>query len=93
MTKQALAEILVKLYEELQKTPTLDDDDRVSMQVLAGEIQAALDRSAHPSTTESTNPPAISKRVEDSIQSFEAHHPQLTTILSQIADRLADMGI
>jgi hypothetical protein len=93
MSKQALAEILVQLHEELQKTPTLDDDDRVSMQVLAGEIQAALERSAHSPSSGSSSPPAISKRVEDSIQSFEAHHPQLTTILSQIADRLADMGI
>jgi hypothetical protein len=93
MTKQALAAILVQLHDELHRTQKLDDADRLAMQELVGEIQSALERDEELSEQETLDAPAISKRLEDSILSFEAHHPKLTSILSQIADRLADMGI
>ncbi|MCU0709843.1 MAG: DUF4404 family protein [Pirellula sp.] len=36
---------------------------------------------------------SLSSRVNQVIEDFEAHHPQLTRTLSMIAERLADMGI
>lgn len=93
MTKQALAAILIQLHEELQRTQKLDDADRLAMHDLLGELQSVLERNDDATTQESSDAPSISKRLEDSILSFEAHHPKLTSILTQIADRLADIGI
>lgn len=35
----------------------------------------------------------LNQRLQDVIEDFETRHPQLTATLSQIADRLSDMGI
>ncbi|MFN7292796.1 MAG: DUF4404 family protein [Pirellula sp.] len=36
---------------------------------------------------------SLSKRLEGLVDEFEIQHPRLTNIVSQIAERLADMGI
>ncbi len=93
MTKQALAAILVQLHEELQRTQKLDDAERLVMHDLLAEIQSVLERNDDSTVQAPSEASSISQRLEDTILSFEAHHPKLTSILTQIADRLADIGI
>ena len=93
MAKDELSQTLDKLHRELSQSPQVDEQTLHSMRTLVEEIQAILAKS---DTAEPTQPPpalTINQRLQDLISDFEVRHPQLTATLSQIADRLTDMGI
>jgi DNA repair exonuclease SbcCD ATPase subunit len=93
MSNDELAKTLEKLHEELSQSPNLDERTLRSMRAILEEIQSTIVRndSAQPATN--AEPPTITQRLQEMISDFEARHPQLTATLSQIADRLTDMGI
>ena len=93
MTNDELSKTLDKLHEELSQSPQLDENTLRSMRFLLDEIQEVISRSENDISTESSEPLSIRERLQDMISDFEVRHPQLTATLSQIADRLTDMGI
>ncbi|XZE21645.1 DUF4404 family protein [Pirellulaceae bacterium SH449] len=85
-----LKQQLEHLHSELQNTENLDPATVEALKVLASDISMHLERA------EQAPPDAdgsISSRLKTMVEDFEMQHPRLTTIVSQLAERLADMGI
>jgi len=94
MSTEELSRTLSKLHEELADSPELDENTRRSLRAVLGEIQVAIDRAGGGEAIEEETPVlSVSGRLQEVIDEFEARHPRLTLTLSQIADRLSDMGI
>lgn len=92
MTNADLKESLELLRQNLADSTTIDEQVAEKMRSLVDEIQDTLARSASASNSGIANP-TLAERAQDFIDDFQAHHPQLTSNLSLIAERLADMGI
>ena len=92
MTNKDLVQTLDSLHQSLAETPQIDEQTAAKIRLLIDEIQLVLAR-----TTLSTETPpshqTLTERVRELIDEFEVNHPQLTSNLSLIAERLADMGI
>ncbi len=106
MSAEELSRTLTKLHSEIADTPELDVETQRALQAVLVKVQRVLDRAKNDSESKfadeeddesSANPDAnsdtVSGRLQDLIVDFEAKYPRLTLTLSQIADRLADMGI
>lgn len=92
MTNTDLEQLLDTLRQNLADNSAIDEQVAEKMRLLVEDIQIALTRSAATSEPESDNP-LLTGRVQEFIDDFQAHHPRLTSNLSMIAERLADMGI
>ncbi len=92
MANDDLEQALDSLHQSLADTPQIDEQMAVKMRLLIDEIQQTLSRS---SLAASANMPhsTLTTRVKGLISDFELQHPKLTSNLSLIAERLADMGI
>ncbi len=93
MSNDELSKTLEKLHEELSHSPQLDENTLRSMRSILDEIQTAISRIDSVPPASDSEPLTITQRLQEMISVFEARHPQLTATLSQIADRLTDMGI
>ena len=102
MSSEELTRTLTKLHADLVNHPELDEDALRALKTVLGDIQFALDRTVEndvpddsvPSgETASEDSPPVTGRLQSLIEDFESKHPQLTLTLSQIADRLSEMGI
>ena len=92
MTNKDLEQTLDSLHQSLADTPQIDEQMAAKMRLLIDEIQLILARSA-PATETPQSHQTLTARVRELMADFELHHPQLTSNLSIIAERLADMGI
>jgi DNA-binding transcriptional LysR family regulator len=97
MANEELTQTLDRLHQQLSHGPQLDEANLRSLRALLDEIQIACERAEQAGSTTNThqiaNERSLNQRLQEVIGDFEHRHPQLTTTLSQIADRLADMGI
>ncbi|MFY7876294.1 MAG: DUF4404 family protein [Pirellula sp.] len=97
MTQDKLATELEAFHQCLVEAPSIDAATREKLKTLIGEIQTALasPRPADALQLEAKVPEeeTFQQRVDKLIHDFEVQHPQLTTNLAIIAERLADMGI
>jgi hypothetical protein len=97
MTRDNLATELQAFHQCLVDTPSIDSSTREKLKILIGEIQTALAR-PHPAENpflemEAPEEGTLQQRMDRLINDFEVQHPQLTSNLAIIAERLADMGI
>ena len=92
MANDDLEQALDSLHQSLADTPQIDEQMAVKMRMIIEEIQQTLSRSA-PEANANTPPSTLTSRVQGLISDFELQHPKLTSNLSLIAERLADMGI
>jgi uncharacterized coiled-coil protein SlyX len=92
MTNVDLEQLLDSLRQNLADNSAIDQQVAEKMRLLVEDIQNTLKRSAATSAPESNNP-LLAGRVQEFIDDFQTHHPRLTSNLSMIAERLADMGI
>lgn len=96
MANEELAQTLDRLHDQLSRGPQLDEATLRSLRTLLEEIQVVCEN-AQTGTSEMTETAeqdrSLNQRLQDVIEDFESRHPQLTKTLSQIADRLSDMGI
>ena len=97
MTQDKLATELEAFHQCLVDAPAIDSATREKLKTLIGEIQTAL-ASPRPADdpfleTKVRDEGTFQQRVDKLIRDFEVQHPQLTTNLAIIAERLADMGI
>jgi hypothetical protein len=86
-----LKEHLRSLHEELQSSQALDPATLEALQVVAEDIRVRLESAGDVGIAATS--PSLSTRLEGLVNEFEVQHPRLTNIVSQIAERLADMGI
>lgn len=86
MSMQALKSNLEALRAELKSADNLDPGTRDQLSELADEIESILDETA--SDHESTR-----QRTEDAALRFEAEHPRFASLLSEVTDALAKLGI
>jgi hypothetical protein len=86
-----LKQHLQSLHAELQSSQAMDPATLEALRIVAEDIRVHLESAGQAATT----PPSqsLSKRLEGLVDEFEVQHPRLTNIVSQIAERLADMGI
>lgn len=92
MTNEDLEQTLDSLHQNLADTPQIDEPTAAKMRLLIDEIQLALARTT-PSPDATPAHQTLTERVQELISDFEVNHPKLTSNLSLIAERLADMGI
>ena len=97
MTQDKLATDLEAFHQCLIDAPSIDASTREKLKSLIVEIQMALasPRPVDDPFLETKVPEegSFQQRVDKLILDFEVQHPQLTTNLAIIAERLADMGI
>ena len=92
MTNDDLEQLLDSLRQNLADNSAIDEQVAEKMRLLMVDIQNALTRPDTVMQPEANNP-ILSQQVQGFIDDFQAHHPRLTSNLSMIAERLADMGI
>ena len=92
MAKDDLEKALDSIHQSLTGTPQIDEETAVKMRLIVDEIHQTLARSIPLAATDTTHS-TLAKRVQGLISDFEVQHPSLTSSLSLIAERLADMGI
>jgi hypothetical protein len=89
MTDQNLRELLEKLHQELEQTEAMDEKGNEMLRHLDADIRSLLKRSG--AQTE-TDEPTL-ERLQDTIDHFEATHPRLTLMLSEMMTILSNAGI
>jgi hypothetical protein len=93
MANEELAQTLDRLHQQLSQNPQLDEANLRSLRLLLDEIQTVCAQSGTATPSQNLQERSLNQRLQEVIEDFELRHPQLTTTLSQIADRLSDMGI
>ena len=89
MSDQNLRELLEKIHKELEQTEPTDEAGREKLRQLEADVRSLLKRS---SSQAGTDEPML-ERFQDSIDHFEASHPQLTMMISQMLTILSNAGI
>ena len=88
-----IRETLTRLHDELERTHTLDEDERAMMRHLMNDIQAAL-RQGESATAPDANPVGqLVDRLNTAINVLEVSHPTLTSTLKKVLDTLTIAGI
>ena len=93
MSQSELLQTLEKLHRELAATQEIEGSTRQALQSLLAEIQERITPPAEEVSTPAPVEPSLNQRLSDLVTDFEVRHPQLTATLSQVVDRLTDMGI
>lgn len=86
MPKKTLALNLERLHEELSTLDSLDDETRESLAEIAADIERILGQ-------QDPRHASLPDRIEVLTVRFEASHPKLAGVLSEVADALAKVGI
>jgi len=86
MDNHELDKLLEALHRELQQAQSVDEKGQELLRGLDADIRALLDRSGISSDS-------MLERLRDSVDHFEATHPALTTLLSELLTSLSNAGI
>ena len=88
MDNQELTKLLEALHNELQRTDKLDDKGQELLRHLDADIRSILGHEEKDPANES-----LALRLQESVEHFEATHPTLTTLLSEMLTSLSNAGI
>ena len=91
MTDQNLRELLERLHNELERTESVDEKGNEMLRHLDADIHNVLKRSGTKAEIDADEP--VLERLQDTIDHFEATHPTLTTVLSEMMTILSNAGI
>ncbi len=91
MADQNLRELLEQLHKELERTDAVDEKGNEMLRHLDADIRNLLKRSGSDVEIEADEP--VLERLQDTIDHFEATHPRLTTVLSEMMTILSNAGI
>jgi hypothetical protein len=91
MPKKALQKHLADLHEELVSARDLDPALREQLRDVADDIEALLDTSSSQPAAEIGGP--LQERIRLATVEFEAEHPRLARVMSDVADTLTKLGI
>jgi thiamine biosynthesis lipoprotein ApbE len=90
MEDQELRQLVEKLHDEIQNTQTVDEKGQELLAHLDSDIRKLLAQTGgvaapvHPSTL---------RRLEESLDHFEATHPTLTILISRVLEGFSNVGI
>jgi hypothetical protein len=90
MDAKELRKLIEKLQTEIRQAKTVNEKNQEMLIQLDSEIHELLSRTG--GNKVDINPSTI-KRLEDALHHFEATHPALTNIISQLLDDLSSVGI
>lgn len=91
MADQNLRDLLEQLHKELERTDTVDEKGNEMLRHLDADIRNLLKRSGTEAEIDADEP--VLERLQDTIDHFEATHPRLTTVLSEMMTILSNAGI
>ena len=91
MADQNLRDLLEQLHKELERTETVDEKGNEMLRHLDADIRTLLKRSGAGTPIDADEP--MLERLQDTIDHFEATHPRLTTVLSEMMTILSNAGI
>ena len=89
MTDPNLRELLERLHNQLEGTEAMDDQGREMLRHLDTDIRDLLKRSGAKAEADDS----MLERLQDTIDYFEATHPTLTNMLSQMMTILSNAGV
>jgi hypothetical protein len=90
MDAPELRKLVEKLQTEIRQTKTADEKDQEMLVRLDAEIHEFLNRTG--GNKAELNPDTI-RRLEDAMHRFEATHPSLTNLITQLLEDLSNAGI
>lgn len=91
MAEPTLHELLEQLHKELERTETVDEQGNEMLHHLDADIRKLLKRSGTEAEIDADE--SVLERLQDTIDYFEASHPRLTTVLSEMMTILSNAGI
>jgi hypothetical protein len=90
MSNEAIRDLLQKLHTTLGGATSITGEDRELLKQLAADIQTLL---AQPADVSHATRQSITDRLVSAVTRFEVSHPDLTATLTQVSNKLGDMGI
>jgi hypothetical protein len=90
MDKKALIETLRELQAQLEAAENVDDQTLAQLQEVTGDLTRLGQQRARASQEDVDS---ITGRLQNLLVQFEADHPRLTSVLQQVIDGLANLGI
>ena len=93
MKPEELQSTLERLRTELAQTTEVEGSTREALQGLIAEIERIVSDPGGQQQPAEAAGHSLIQRLQEKIEEFEIRHPQLTAILSQLLDRLAEIGI
>ncbi|MFN0019944.1 MAG: DUF4404 family protein [Pirellulaceae bacterium] len=90
MDQKALTDKLRELRAQLSAKKDADPQTLALLDDVAADLDKLHDED-QPSTQEDVE--SVSGRVQNLLTKFEAEHPRLTSVLQQVLDGLANLGI
>jgi hypothetical protein len=90
MDDQELHDLLERLHTELERKEPLDEEERALLQHLDGDIRDLLSR---PESERTQAEPSMIQRLEESLDRYQATHPDLTFLLDRLLRILSNAGI
>ncbi len=90
MDKEQVHDKLHELHEELHKVESVDEEDKILLQEIQTDIRELLELQKANQTGQYGG---VVKKLRQGVKRFEANHPDLTSVMGQLADMLARMGI
>jgi hypothetical protein len=88
MSNQELYTLLKQLQSEIERNPSVDENEQALLRQLHGDIHKLLEKSSH----ENEQNPGLAN-FRKTIEEMEISHPVLTTTLSKIMEVLSNAGI
>ena len=89
MDKQQLDERLKELHSELSRINSVDENERQILRQLMTDIQEILQQKGY----NQPYPNQFEERLKYAIELFGVSHPRITSLMGQVADMLARIGI
>ncbi len=90
---QDIRRTLIQLHDELERTQSLDENERAMMRHLMNDIQEMLRRSGPAESFEYKPNKSFLGRMEQSIDMLEVSHPTLTAMINKALETLNIAGI
>ena len=88
-----IRQTLIQLHDELERTHTLDENERVMMRHLMNDIQEMLDRPEQGDTPRYQANPSLVDQLEQAVSEMEVSHPTLSGVIQKALDILNIAGI
>ncbi len=85
-----LRKLLKQLHSEIERTETVDEKGGELLRHLGADIRALLERTEGAQVQPH---PSLAGRLEETIGHFEATHPTLSIIMSEVLATLSNAGI
>lgn len=93
MSPAELQRTLTALHAELSQTTAVDDATRLRLREVIADLHRLAGLPDQPAPPVDTTGPSLTENLQNAVTEFEVRHPQLTTTLQQLIDRLAEIGI